>query len=95
MPPIYRINYPSAAFIILQYEDPIQIRIIVTMDTAGSFPGTFAQCLKELSVSGSSSGSSVPSKWLSFRNPTQLFQLFMGDGQHVFSAHGRQDLPPF
>lgn len=66
----------------------------LTIGTAGSFPITFSKCLKELSVSGSASGSSVLSKLLSFRNPTQLFQLFLGDGQHAFSAHGMLDLPP-
>jgi hypothetical protein len=56
---------------------------------AGSFPSTFSQCLREMGVSGCSSRKSFLPSWVSFENPTQLFQLFMGDGQHAFSAHGR------
>ncbi|CEJ56572.1 hypothetical protein PMG11_02774 [Penicillium brasilianum] len=41
-----------------------------------------------MSISGRSSRISLLPKWLSFDDPTQLFQLFMGDGQHAFSAHG-------
>ncbi|KAF3387489.1 hypothetical protein F1880_001180 [Penicillium rolfsii] len=54
----------------------------------GSFPSTFSQCLREVGVSGRSSGNSLLSSLISFEDPTQLFQLFMGDGQHAFSAHG-------
>ncbi|CAI7568320.1 unnamed protein product [Penicillium glandicola] len=55
---------------------------------SGSFPHTFSQCLREMGVSGSSTKSSFISKWLSSRDPTRLFQLFLGDGQHSFGAHG-------
>jgi hypothetical protein len=61
-------------------------------DIAGSFPSTFSQCLREMGVSGCSFGNSFLPNWISFENPTQLFQLFMGDGQHAFSAHGRVEL---
>lgn len=48
-----------------------------------------------MSISGGSSRNSFLPNWLSFDNPTQLFQLFMGDGQHAFSAHGKLNPPMF
>jgi hypothetical protein len=44
--------------------------------------------MRDMSVSGSSIKNSLISKWLSARDPTRLFQLVLGDGQHVFTAHG-------
>ncbi|KAI3294229.1 CAZyme family AA3 [Penicillium roqueforti] len=55
---------------------------------SGSFPQTFSQCLKNTSISGSSVKGSFISKWLSPGDPTRLFQVFLGDGQHSFAAHG-------
>ncbi|CAI7661418.1 unnamed protein product [Penicillium discolor] len=55
---------------------------------SGSFPLTFSQCLKDMSILGSTAKSSFISKWLSSRDPTRLFQVFSGDGQHSFAAHG-------
>ncbi|KAJ5779576.1 CAZyme family AA3 [Penicillium paradoxum] len=55
---------------------------------SGSFPRTFSQCLRDMSISGSSVKNSFVSKWLSSGDPTRLFQLFLGDGQHSFAAHG-------
>lgn len=56
---------------------------------SGSFPLTFSQCLRDTSILGSTAKSSFISKWLSSRDPTRLFQVFLGDGQHSFAAHGR------
>lgn len=41
-----------------------------------------------MNVSGNSANNGFISNWLSSRDPTRLFQLTLGDGQHVFSAHG-------
>ncbi|KAE8376168.1 hypothetical protein BDV26DRAFT_282908 [Aspergillus bertholletiae] len=46
----------------------------------GTYPCTSVQCLKEFSISGSSS-------WRFTSRPTELFQLILGDGQHAFVAH--------
>ncbi|KAJ5169647.1 uncharacterized protein N7500_002430 [Penicillium coprophilum] len=54
---------------------------------SGSFPHTFSQSLKDLSVSGSYVKNFI-SKWMASGDPTRLFQLFLGDGQHTFGAHG-------
>ncbi|OQE08838.1 hypothetical protein PENVUL_c008G01117 [Penicillium vulpinum] len=55
---------------------------------SGSFPQSFSQCLRDVSISGSSVKSSFISNWVSPGDPTRLFQLFLGDGQHTFAAHG-------
>ncbi|CAG8906406.1 unnamed protein product [Penicillium egyptiacum] len=58
---------------------------------SGSFPHTFSQCLKEMRISGNTTKDSFISKWLkwlSTGDPTRLFQVFLGDGQHSFAAHG-------
>ncbi|KXG53031.1 uncharacterized protein PGRI_000810 [Penicillium griseofulvum] len=55
---------------------------------SGSFPHTFSQCLRDVSISGSSAKNSFISKWMSPGDPTRLFQLVLGDGQHSFAAHG-------
>ncbi|KAJ5762401.1 uncharacterized protein N7511_005783 [Penicillium nucicola] len=55
---------------------------------SGSFPQTFSQCVRDMNVSGSSAKNSFISTWLSAGDPTRLFQLFLGDGQHTFAAHG-------
>lgn len=63
--------------------------IITNIPIAGSFPHTFSQCLQNTSILGSTARSSFISKWLSSRDPTRLFQVFLGNGQHSFAAHGR------
>ncbi|KAJ6162957.1 hypothetical protein N7497_002936 [Penicillium chrysogenum] len=57
---------------------------------SGSFPHTFSQCVKDMSISGSTAKNSFISKWLKCLSgdPTRLFQVFLGDGQHSFAAHG-------
>ncbi|KAJ6007018.1 hypothetical protein N7522_005369 [Penicillium canescens] len=55
---------------------------------SGSFPHTFPQCVKDMNISGSSAKNAFISKWLSSGDPTRLFQLYLGDGQHTFAAHG-------
>ncbi|KAJ5150109.1 CAZyme family AA3 [Penicillium atrosanguineum] len=55
---------------------------------SGSFPHSLPQCLMDMNVSGKSSKNSFLSNWVSPGNPTRLFQLFLGNGQHAFSAHG-------
>lgn len=67
---------------------------ITNIPIAGSFPLTFSQCLKDTSILGSTTKSSFISKWLSSRDPTRLFQVFLGDGQHSFAAHGRWNSCP-
>lgn len=67
---------------------------ITNIPIAGSFPLTFSQCLKDMSILGSTAKSSFISKWLSSRDPTRLFQVFLGDGQHSFAAHGRWNSCP-
>lgn len=67
---------------------------ITNIPIAGSFPLTFSQCLKDMSILGSTAKSSFISKWLSSRDPTRLFQVFSGDGQHSFAAHGRWNSCP-
>ena len=62
--------------------------LILIKNLAGSFPYTLSQCLGDINVSGSSANNSFISKWLSPGDPTKLFQLTLGNGQHVFSAHG-------
>ncbi|KAJ5823412.1 hypothetical protein N7447_005752 [Penicillium robsamsonii] len=54
---------------------------------SGSFPRTFSQSLKDLSISGNYVKNFI-SRWMSSGDPTRLYQLFLGDGQHYFSAHG-------
>ncbi|OQE13450.1 hypothetical protein PENFLA_c048G06376 [Penicillium flavigenum] len=57
---------------------------------SGSFPHTFSQCVQDMSISGSTAKNSFISrwlKWLSSGDPTRLFQVFLGDGQHSFAAH--------
>jgi hypothetical protein len=41
-----------------------------------------------MNISGSFAKNAFMSKWLSSGDPTRLFQLFLGDGQHTFAAHG-------
>ncbi|CAG7934649.1 unnamed protein product [Penicillium olsonii] len=54
---------------------------------SGSFPHTFTQCLGDMNVSGTSANNGFITNWLSPRDPTRLFQLTLGNGQHAFSAH--------
>jgi hypothetical protein len=64
---------------------------IANVSIAGSFPHAFSQCVKDMSISGSTAKDSFISrwlKWLSTEDPTRLFQVFLGDGQHSFAAHG-------
>lgn len=61
---------------------------MLTCNQAGSFPHTLPQCLMDMNVSGKSSKNSFLSNWVSPGNPTRLFQLLLGNGQHAFSAHG-------
>lgn len=43
-------------------------------------------------MSGNPRRDSLISKLLSRKDPTRLLQLSLGDGQHVFSAHGMCDM---
>jgi hypothetical protein len=42
-----------------------------------------------MNISGNSTKNAFVSKWLSSDDPTRLFQLLLGDGQHTFAAHGK------
>ncbi|CAG8030940.1 unnamed protein product [Penicillium salamii] len=78
-----RCTKPPSLIKILKFNDPGANKSFI----AGSFPHTFSQCLRDMNVSGSSANNGFISNWLSPRDPTRLFQLTLGDGQHVFSAH--------
>jgi hypothetical protein len=45
-----------------------------------------------MNISGSFAKNAFVSKWLSSDDPTRLFQLLLGDGQHTFAAHGKSCL---
>lgn len=52
---------------------------------AGSFPYSLFQCLGDLNISGIS-------RWRLPDEPTRLFQLILGDGQHALVARGMPTL---
>ncbi|KAJ5913560.1 CAZyme family AA3 [Penicillium tannophilum] len=55
---------------------------------SGSYAHSLPQVLMDFNVSGKSSKNPFLSNWVSLGNPTRLFQLFLGNGQHAFTAHG-------